>query len=304
MKIAIGSDLHLEFGELALTNAENAKVLLLPGDICVARDFEFMDNYSSGSTSQSKRAIKYYSFFQQASKLFEHVIYVPGNHEHYHGDYKYTKTILERRLSDFLNIYVLDKDSKTIDDVTFVGATLWTNMNNGDPLTMQHIKSMMNDFQCVKNSEKMLSRKVPLYEDKTLSTQHDGPRKIVGYKFKEEPSTFSPQDAFEDHVRAFRYIQHVVEQNNEQKIVVVTHHSPSMQSCSDWYKHDTIMNGGFHSELGNYIAYHPQIKVWTHGHTHDRFDYTIGETRVICNPRGYIGHEQGANTFDLVYVDV
>ena len=35
----------------------------------------------------------------------------------------------------------------------------------------------------------------------------------------------------------------------------------------------------------------PQIKLWTHGHTHHAFDYVIGETRVVCNPRGYEGYE-------------
>jgi predicted phosphodiesterase len=28
-------------------------------------------------------------------------------------------------------------------------------------------------------------------------------------------------------------------------------------------------------------------KLIVHGHTHDPCDYMIGETRVICNPRGY-----------------
>ena len=27
--------------------------------------------------------------------------------------------------------------------------------------------------------------------------------------------------------------------------------------------------------------------LWIHGHTHESFDYEIGKTRVICNPRGY-----------------
>ena len=31
--------------------------------------------------------------------------------------------------------------------------------------------------------------------------------------------------------------------------------------------------------------------VWCHGHIHNSADYMIAETRVICNPRGYIGHE-------------
>ena len=31
-----------------------------------------------------------------------------------------------------------------------------------------------------------------------------------------------------------------------------------------------------------------QPRLWIHGHIHDSHDYTIGNTRVIANPRGYI----------------
>jgi hypothetical protein len=58
-------------------------------------------------------------------------------------------------------------------------------------------------------------------------------------------------------------------------------------SCHPQYAHDYIMNGGYHSDLSDFILDHPQIKLWTHGHTHHPFDYVIGSTRVVCNPRGY-----------------
>ena len=45
MKIAIASDVHLEFGDLILKNEENADVLILSGDICVAADFRKPDAY-------------------------------------------------------------------------------------------------------------------------------------------------------------------------------------------------------------------------------------------------------------------
>jgi hypothetical protein len=48
----------------------------------------------------------------------------------------------------------------------------------------------------------------------------------------------------------------------------------------------------------------PQIKLWTHGHTHELFDYMIGDTRVVCNPRGYINYEELADTFLLKYIEV
>jgi hypothetical protein len=44
------------------------------------------------------------------------------------------------------------------------------------------------------------------------------------------------------------------------------------------------------------ILNNPQIKYFSHGHTHDSFDYMIGGCRVICNPRGYY---TGVNSNDL-----
>lgn len=40
MKIALASDIHLEFGPISLVNKDSADVLILSGDICVAAKFE------------------------------------------------------------------------------------------------------------------------------------------------------------------------------------------------------------------------------------------------------------------------
>ena len=90
----------------------------------------------------------------------------------------------------------------------------------------------------------------------------------------------------------------------DQKFVVVTHHCPSEQSVHDKYKGDILMNGGFRSNCDDFISYRPQIKLWMHGHTHEDFDYVLGETRVVCNPRGYVNHENRAGYFQLKYIDV
>ena len=64
------------------------------------------------------------------------------------------------------------------------------------------------------------------------------------------------------------------------------------------------MNGAYHSDLTEFIMDRPEIKLWVHGHMHDDFDYMIGDTRVVCNPRGYIGYETRAKTWNLKYVEV
>lgn len=56
------------------------------------------------------------------------------------------------------------------------------------------------------------------------------------------------------------------------------------------------MNGGYASDLSEFILDNPKIKLWTHGHMHQNHDYLIGTTRVVCNPKGY--HDENKNEFD------
>ncbi len=302
MKIAICSDVHLEFGPLTLENPGGVDVLILSGDIIVERDLDEWNETQAENGFARHRSVMFHTFFQECAEEFPHVIYVAGNHEHYHGDFKFTLSELKKKLAYIPNLHVLDKEVFKLDDTIFVGSTLWTDINREDPMTLLHMKDYMNDFRIVKNSNSQVYRKVPVYED----TPYDGQlRKQIGMKMKEEPARFSPQDAVEENKKCFEYIKHIVSESAPwEQIVVVGHHTPSHQSCHPRYKADHIMNGGYHNSYEEYIMDHPQIKLWTHGHTHERYDYMIGSTRIVCNPRGYIGHEQIANTFELKVVEI
>ena len=176
MKIAITSDVHLEFGPLELKNTEGADVLVLSGDIATAKDFD-STAAMYGDMPHSKKAARYVDFFRAASREFKHVIYVVGNHEHYNYDFKYTTTYIKSNLEHLENVHLLDNETKKIDDVTFIGGTMWSDMNKRDPFTLRHMKSMMNDFRCVTNSYRKLYRTVPLYEynkDGSLKKDENG----------------------------------------------------------------------------------------------------------------------------------
>lgn len=305
MKIAVTSDIHLEFGDLDIQNPNGAEVLILSGDICVATDITARDPYLTMGLEY--RSNRYHDFFQRCAQKFAHVIYVMGNHEHYHGDFGTTVPHMRAMLNYLPNLHILERDVVTIDDVTFVGGTLWTDMNNGDALTLYHMRTMMNDFVCVKNSLRPVYRNVPLYEkdsDGKYIEDEQGNKTQIAMKKKEEPGRFSPEQAFEEHVRTKDYIRSVVAGQPDRRFVVVGHHAPSRRSTHPRYAHDTIMNGGYSSDLDEFIEDHPQIRLWTHGHTHEDFDYMIGATRVICNPRGYVNYESRTLTWQPKTVEV
>jgi len=289
MKIAVCSDIHLEFGPISLDNTEAADVLILGGDICVAKDVMDRDVY--GIFDRFDRNARIHTFFQECSARFPHVIYIAGNHEHYHGDYANTITTLRDRLGYLVNLHILDKQMVTFGDVTFIGGTLWTDMNNEDPITLNAMSGMMNDFRCVTNSNRVVNYKV-YDESGNIPT------------FKTRTATFSPDDAVVDHKAMLEYIRLMIEGKFDQKFVVVGHHAPSKLSTHPRYADEVIMNGGYSTALDEFIMDHPQIKLWTHGHTHENFDYMIGSTRIVCNPRGYDGYEDRADRFELKFLEV
>ena len=279
MKIALASDLHLEFETITLPNTEGAKVLILSGDICVAHSLHDhpankpvpADAMKPGRNQGA--AVKYREFFHHVSMEYDHVIYVTGNHEFYHGRYPDAYTWLDEEMKAYPNIHFLDMDSVEIEDVTFVGGTLWTDMNKGDPTTMHMIEGMMNDFRIIRNSQRNYAR-------------------------------FSPLDTVIHHKATLAYIKKVVETDPRKKYVVVGHHAPTPLSIHEKYKTQFYMNGGYHSDLSEFILDHPQIALWTHGHMHDPVDYMMGETRIVCNPRGYKGHDPAADHFQLKFLDI
>ncbi len=271
MKLAIASDLHVEFGDIVLTNTEAADVLILAGDICMLRDLE----------KQSEQGNRARNFFQRVSAEFPRTLYVMGNHEHYSGDFakgpeRFRKFCEQHHI---VNITLLDKESVVIDGYDFHGGTLWTDFNDMDTFTMHNAATAMNDYQGVKNSDDTVSWK------------------------------FLPKHALRDHSRMVDYLQKCMDTYRESgrednRVVVITHHAPSQLSIHEKYAHDTLMNGNFYTNLDAFILANPQIQLWIHGHMHDPFDYGLGGTRVVCNPRGYMGYEQRAREFEIMYVEL
>jgi len=268
MKINVISDLHLDFSDLTLPGGD---VLVLSGDICEARHLK-KDMYNRDIVlleheRKDQRPDRYYRFFEEECSKYREVVMVMGNHEHYGFNYQKTYPHIASQLPG--NVTLLENQTHTIDDVVFVGATLWTDMNKVDPLTMFHMQGQMNDY-----------RQVTMFNE-----------------VKNVYHRLTPEKTVEDHFKSRQFIAETVKDQFDKKFVVVTHHAPSKASIKPQYAGDTLMNGAYSSDLSEFILENPQIKLWTHGHTHDVFDYMIGSTRVVCNPRGYQNYEERANFF-------
>jgi len=306
MKIALASDIHLEFGGITFYNIEGADVLVLAGDICVAKHFA-----EAGPTYAKVLAKEYRQFFDHVCREFPQVVYIMGNHEHYSGDVAHTYNTLKYNL-DYGNLHILEKETWTHQGHTFICGTLWTDMNQLDSLTMSYCQGAMNDFREVLNSNRMVVRNVPIYERNPLwtddgkngrqySKDESGAMIRTGYKSKEEPARWTPEDSALDHSKMLAYVDHVT--RDPGSYILVVHHCPSELSVAECYKGD-LLNGAFRSSLDDFIEQRPQIKLLCHGHTHHNFNYWIGETHVVCNPRGYIEHEDIANWFKLQYMEI
>lgn len=74
--------------------------------------------------------------------------------------------------------------------------------------------------------------------------------------------------------------------------IVVTHHLPSVRSVHSHFS-SSPLNRFFVCDMEKLIAT-KRPAVWIHGHTHASMDFSFAETRVLCNPFGYAGHENYA----------
>ena len=112
MKLALCSDLHLEFGDLVLTNTENADVLILSGDIMIASDLHDHPEPEVPYTPEVLKTLgnrqiaahKCRDFLKRVSNEFPHVIYIAGNHEYYHGNFPGSQKDLRNECAKFNKI--------------------------------------------------------------------------------------------------------------------------------------------------------------------------------------------------------
>lgn len=103
------------------------------------------------------------------------------------------------------------------------------------------------------------------------------------------------------HQEAVRFLKKELPENvDNSNVIVVTHHAPSIQSSSPQWA-DSDINHYFITPMEAFIA-ERSPKLWLHGHTHNTCDYSIMNTRVICNALGYVNEDVNFNNNLLIEI--
>ncbi|NEH55527.1 phosphohydrolase [Rhizobium leguminosarum] len=211
------------------------------------------------------------------------VVLVLGNHDYYNSSIEFALERARREIEG-THIHLLENQSIELAECRFIGATLWTDfaVSVGDdehvPPEERRTKAfglvpyLMADFECIFRSD---------------------PRPPG------ENGLITVQEILKRHIVSRSFIDRELEKPFAGRTFVVTHHAPLIQSFDARF-YGEITNAAFGSDLSDLIA-RRRPSVWIHGHIHRARDYLAGDTRIICNPRGY-GGEREMNGFRSDFV--
>lgn len=239
MKIHILSDLHLEFAPFEAPPTD-AEAVVLAGDIHLGLQG-----------------------LQWARQAFpgRPVLYVAGNHEYYQEAIpRLTDKLREQAQGS--NVHVLERQAVVIQDVCFLGCTLWSDFGLlGDVRSaVFEAQSAMSDYRLIR----------------------------VGPRYRR----LRPADTIAFHRTSVQWLQAALQQQQGTKTVVITHHAPSQRSLGEFQIPD-LLAAAYASHLDELVEA-SGARLWIHGHIHRACDYYLGTTRVISNPRGYYPFEPAA----------
>jgi len=259
-KVQYISDLHLEMYPNGDYWAENkiepvADILVLAGDI-------------------SKLSKIHYSnpFFDQVSKDFKQVFWVPGNHEYYDlTDLNLlNKESLDIDIRD--NVKIVNNKSINYDGINFIFSTFWSE------IPISYARNVTRGMMCF--------RKI----------------KYLGNHFEAKYIDFGKYNRL--HQDSVYFLKNALADiDNEDPIVVVTHHAPTIYVVSDEFKASTIRHG-FYSEQMPLIKSSRFIDYWIYGHTHRNVDFELDGTQIVSNQQGYVHMGEHATFNPTKYIEL
>ena len=197
-------------------------------------------------------------FWEWASANYREVLIVPGNHEYYQNyDVLADGDSWSREILP--NVHYHQNKVVRIDNVDFILSTLWSHIR---PEYEFVVEQGMYDFRQI------------LYNGRR----------------------FTPANFNAEHEKCLDFIKRSVAESTAERIVVVTHHLPSLAVVAPEHK-SSLLNSAFATELGDFIA-DSRIDAWIFGHSHANIDAIIGNTRIVCNQLGYVYYRENLGGFD------
>mgnify|MGYP000294817738 CR=1 FL=1 len=187
----------------------------------------------------------YINFIEKCSKLYEKVFLIKGNHECYDKTVKETDEMINDICKKYNNIYYLNNSHIDIGDIRIIGCTLWSEISDENK---SEISCYISDFNKIKKWCVELN-----------NYQH-----------------------YKDICFIDKHTKECIE--NKLKLIVITHHSPVLNSILDNYK-GSDLNEAFQSDLSEMIK--KPIKLWIYGHTHYSKYHVINDIPVVSNQFGY-----------------
>jgi Icc-related predicted phosphoesterase len=186
------------------------------------------------------------------------VVFVAGNHEFYQssiveGVFEGVKAAAARP-----NVHFLENGYVEIGGVYFAGATLWTDFSimGSQDLAMWHAEQVMSDYSAIAYTKKPFSK-------------------------------LRAHNTVRMHRASRGFLEVFLNEHRDRKTVVVTHHAPSPQAIAPQYAHE-LATAAFVTDMEDLIR-EGGPTLWVHGHVHEHFEYRVGNTKVVCHPRGYSG---------------
>jgi hypothetical protein len=228
-------------------------------------------------------------------RRFRFVFYVPGNHEYYNesiDEFDTLMRMMNRDMPDCFRAFVPGyQDPVVFDDVMFCGATLWTDLRQGDAAAIDQAKRGMMDYRQIAVSGETLRyiQMVNMYNEEEA-------RRL----FKERVM-WTPELAMEAHKRDLRSIKDALDDTTTTKKVVLTHHMPKLMDFDFGHPCDPNRNMTYSFNCTDIddetIA---KADYWFCGHGHNVGEVRVGDCKIITNALGY-GKYEGLPTNNTVW---